>query len=83
MKHIKHLTFLAVAALGMSVSAQTYVSSPAYKWVGDSIVQGNFKAYAVSDKEIVSNYADQPHYFMPIDNKWELKNNISDYPYLV
>lgn len=83
MKHFKHLTFLAAVTLMSSAQAQTFVSSPAYKWVGDSIVQGNFKAYAVSEHEIVSNYAAQPHYFMPVDSKWELKNNISDYPYLV
>lgn len=83
MKHIKNLTIITALTIGVTASAQTYVSSPAYKWVGDSIVQGKYKAYAVSDKEIVSNYEAQPHYFMPIDNKWELKNNIADYPILI
>lgn len=32
----------------------TVVSTAAYAWVGDSIVQGEYKAYAVSEEEITA-----------------------------
>ena len=76
------LAFLAATSMLSASQAQTFVSSPAYVWRGDSIVQGPFKAYAVSDTEIVSDYAAQPHYFMPIEKTWRLKNDISGYPAL-
>ncbi|MDE6074004.1 MAG: hypothetical protein K2F80_05340, partial [Muribaculaceae bacterium] len=56
------LAFLAATSMLSASQAQTFVSSPAYVWRGDSIVQGPFKAYAVSDTEIVSDYAAQHHY---------------------
>ena len=45
-------TILTVGAL----SAKEIVSTNAYKWVGDTIVQGEFMAFAPSDFVIVSNY---------------------------
>ena len=71
-------TILTVGAL----SAKEIVSTNAYKWVGDTIMQGEFMAFAPSDFEIVSNYSAQPGYFMPVGKQWKLQNDISDYPRL-
>lgn len=80
------LITLSLAASWISAAAQgnvsTIVSSPAYRWTVDSIVQGPFKAYAVSEHEILSDYHAKPHYFMPIEPRWVLKNDISAYPKL-
>lgn len=75
------MALFSVATVG--VSAQVYVRTDAYRWQGDSIIQGEFTAYAPDDTTLISNYSAQPHYFMPIDKKWTLKNDISDYPRLV
>lgn len=61
---------------------EAIVATEAYSWVGDSIIQGNFKAFAPSPFSIESNYYAQPGYFMPIDHVWNLKNDISSYPQL-
>lgn len=58
------------------------VATSAYRWVGDSILQGPFKAYAPSPSEIISDYSAKPGYFMGIDKVWKLKNDISAYPQL-
>ena len=63
--------------------AQEFVSTDAYKWTADSIIQGEFKAYAVDAHHIVSNYSARPHYNMPIEKEWTLKNDISSYPQLL
>lgn len=74
------------AALAMShsicVNADVIVSTEAYKWVDDSIVQGQFKAFAPGPYQIVSNYAAQPAYKMGIEKEWKLKNDITVYPQL-
>ena len=77
---IKIFITSAIAAAALSASATDIVTSPAYRWTADSVVQGPFKAYAVSDTEIVSDYEPRPHYFMPIEKTWKLKNDISMYP---
>lgn len=56
------------------------VSTPAYSWVGDSIIQGKFRAYAPNDYEIVSDYHAKPGYFMPIEQRWVPKNDLSALP---
>lgn len=66
----------------MSSGAQEIVSTDAYRWVGDTIFQGEYMAYPVSDTHIKSTYSAQPHFFMPIDKEWTLKNDISSYPRL-
>lgn len=63
--------------------AQEFVSTDAYKWTADSIIQGEFKAYAIDARHIVSNYSARPHYNMPIEKEWTLKNDISSYPQLL
>jgi hypothetical protein len=92
------LSALFLAATGtMNVSAQyeathgdylpnnnrhEIVSTDAYRWIGDSILQGEFKAYAPNAHEIVSTYSAYPHYFMPVSKHWKQKNDISTYPSL-
>lgn len=70
----------------MSHSAYVYgdvvVATDSYRWEGDSIIQGPFKAYAPGPYQIISDYAGQPGYKMGIDNEWKLKNNINIYPQL-
>lgn len=76
---------LAAGAMAISANAsaaETIVATDAYRWTGDSIIQGEYKAYAPSDVEIISDYSAQPHYFMPINKVWRLKNDISSYPQL-
>ncbi len=58
------------------------VETSAYRWIGDSIVQGPFKAYAASDRHIISDYSAVPGYHMPVEKQWILKNDISAYPQL-
>ncbi len=73
----------AAAAVPVKMSAAgDIVATEAYRWTGDSIVQGEYKAYAPSDIEIISDYSAQPHFFMPINKTWKLKNDISKYPQL-
>ena len=73
---------LALASVGVSVQAQEIVKTDAYVWRGDSIIQGEYVAHAPSSTEIVSSYYAQPHYFMPVEHVWKLKNDISMYPRL-
>ena len=79
---MKYLITIMAAAATLSCGAREIVGTSAYSWQGDSIVQGEFTAYAPNDYEIVSNYGAQPHFFMPIDKVWKLKNDISMYPRL-
>lgn len=85
---MKLLPLLAAAALLPALQLQAAAQEPAivatdsYSWVGDTIFQGNFKAYAPSPFNIESNYHAQPGFFMPIEQSWKLKNDISAYPEL-
>ena len=78
----KLVAALALASVGVSVQAQEIVKTDAYVWRGDSIIQGEYVAHAPSSTEIVSSYYAQPHYFMPVEHVWKLKNDISMYPRL-
>lgn len=77
-----------MAALSVSLPAaasqpaEVVMSTSAYSWVGDSIIQGPYKAYAPDPNHIISDYSAVPGYFMPIEKKWALKNDISPYPQL-
>ena len=82
MKVNKLVAALALASVGVSVQAQEIVKTDAYVWMGDSIIQGEYVAHAPSSTEIVSSYYAQPHYFMPVEHVWKLKNDISMYPRL-
>lgn len=82
-KIIATITLAAAAAGSLHASqAGDIVATDAYRWTGDSIIQGEYKAYAPSDVEIISDYSAQPHYFMPIEKRWKLRNDISSYPKL-
>lgn len=81
-----HPNIFAVAVTAMTaacaVSARDIVTTPAYRWHGDTITQGPFMAVPQGPYKIVSTYSAQPGYFMPVDKGWELKNPIADYPQL-
>lgn len=77
--------FLMVSGLiGMALPCvaqnDVIVATEAYSWKGDTIFQDEFKAWAVSPYEIQSTYKGHPGYFMPIDQVWKKKNNLSSYP---
>lgn len=81
--------FTLLAALAVSVLSNASAQYPAdilvtdkYTWRGDSIIQGSYKAMAVSPVEIQSTYSAYPHYFMPVEKSWRLRNDISSYPRL-
>ncbi len=65
-----------------SFAAKDIVSTPAYRWAGDTIYQEEFIATAVSPYEIRSTYSARPGYFMPIAKEWKKKNDLSPYPSL-
>lgn len=83
MKNIyKGLMFGVLLTTGYSVYASdnVIVESDAYTWKGDTVFQDEFKAWAVSPYEIRSNYKGRPGYFMPIEQVWTRKNDLSVYP---
>ena len=56
------------------------VATEGYSWRGDTLFQDEFKAWAVNPYEIQSTYKGRPGYFMPIEQKWTRKNDLSAYP---
>ena len=58
------------------------VSTDAYTWKGDTLYQDEFKAWAVNPYEVRSTYKGRPGYFMPIEQTWKKKNDLSEYPTL-
>ncbi len=81
--------FALLAALAVSVPSSTSAQHPAdilvnnkYTWRGDTIIQGPYRAWAVSPTELQSTYSAYPHYFMPVEKSWRLRNDISAYPRL-
>lgn len=73
------IPFIAAAA---SDSQKLMVQTDAYRWQGDTIYQNEFKAWAVSPEEIHSTYKGRPGFFMPVEQTWKRKNDISTYPRL-
>lgn len=73
---------LSALALTVNGGAQNIVETSAYSWRGDTIFQGEFRAWAPSDDCILSTYSAQPGYFMPVDKEWKVKNDLSPYPRL-
>lgn len=71
--------FCAVSLLSMNAQ-DIIVCTDAYTWKGDTIYQDEFKAWAVSPYEIQSTYKGRPGYFMPIEQTWTRKNDLSSYP---
>lgn len=79
---MRKLGILIIFSFGMNVIAQNIVSTNAYSWHGDTISQGKFKAWAENDYHIISTYHAQPGYFMPVEQEWKKKNDLSKYPQL-
>jgi len=83
----KHI-FIVLAAVVLSAGITTYalddviVSTEAYTWRGDTVFQNEFYATAPSRDEIVSTYAAQPGFFMPVEKTWKRKNDLTAYPRL-
>ncbi len=77
---------MAVPALAFAANAfaadPVIVETEAYRWAGDTIFQNEFKAWAVSPYELRSNYKARPGYYMPIEQSWRRKNDLSAYPKL-
>lgn len=69
-------------AENVPASLDVIVSTDAYTWRGDTIYQGEFKAWAPDGHSLISTYHAQPGYYMPINSEWKLKNDISSYPQL-
>lgn len=65
-----------------NLSAAVVVETDAYRWVGDTLYQDDFKAWAVSPEEIRSTYKGRPGYRFPIEQQWKRKNDLSQYPVL-
>lgn len=77
---------LGASALGCTGAAfpadDVIVSTDAYTWKGDTLYQDGFKAWAVNPYEVRSTYKGRPGYFMPIEQTWKRKNDLSAYPVL-
>lgn len=78
---------ISFAVIGFAASMQAsaddvIISTDAYSWRGDTVFQGEFKAWAPSADQIISDYHAQPGYYMGIEREWKRKNDISDYPAL-
>ena len=77
---------MALPAVALVTSAfasdSVIVETSAYKWAGDTIFQNEFKAWAISPYELRSTYKARPGYYMPIDQVWKRKNDLSAYPKL-
>lgn len=84
MNPYKLLMALPAVALATSAFAAdpVIVETSAYRWAGDTIFQNEFKAWAVSPCELRSTYKARPGYYMPIDQVWKRKNDLSAYPKL-
>lgn len=76
------LTTIPLAAGFTALADDVIVSTDAYTWRGDTIIQGEFRAWAPSAEQIVSTYHAQPGYYMGIDSEWTRRNDLSAYPAL-
>ena len=61
---------------------RTVVATSAYRWVGDTLYQNEFKAWAQSPEEIRSTYHGRPGYGFPVEQTWKRRNDLSAYPVL-
>ena len=84
MKKLVIFAFSTIAAAASSAFAAdpVIVETDAYRWAGDTIFQNEFKAWAVNPYEIRSTYKAHPGYFMPVEQSWKKKNDLSAYPKL-
>lgn len=76
------ITILSGFVSATSVCAGEIVQTPAYRWSGDTIYQGEYMAIALSPYEIKSTYSARPGYFMPVSKEWKKKNDLTPYPSL-
>ncbi|MCF0219386.1 MAG: glycogen debranching protein [Muribaculaceae bacterium] len=79
---MKKLIVLLALSTTLSGFGRDIFSNEAYRWTGDTIVQGEYRAWAPNDYELISTYSAQPHFFMPIEKSWKAKNDLSSYPRL-
>lgn len=70
------------ASVSSGKTDNVIVETSAYRWAGDTVFQDEFKAWAVSPEEIRSTYKARPGYYMPIEQTWRRKNDLSAYPRL-
>ncbi len=82
MKKILFTCLLAGICTGISAEDKIYVQTEAYRWQGDTIFQNEFKAWAENPYSLKSNYKGRPGYFMPVEQEWNKKNDLSAYPNL-
>lgn len=76
---------VTIALLSCAKSAlqkKVIVSTDAYRWVGDTIFQSEFKAWADNPGAIRTDYRGRPGYFMPVAQQWNRRNDLSAYPIL-
>ena len=82
---LKSASFLG-AGLAAALPALAYndviVQTDAYSWRGDTIYQSEFKAWAPNPFELRSTYKGRPGDFMPVEQRWVKKNDLSSYPRL-
>ena len=76
------LTVIPSAASMTSSADEAIISTDAYTWRGDTIIQGEYRAWAPNVEQIVSTYHAQPGYYMGIDSEWRRQNDLSSYPVL-
>ena len=84
MKTNKYLFLAPIMAVAANAVAAdpVIVETEAYRWAGDTIFQNEFKAWAINPYELRSTYKGRPGYFMPIEQSWKRKNDLSTYPKL-
>lgn len=84
MKMFQKIVIMSMAltggGLGLHAQNDIVVATEAYTWKGDTLYQDEFKAWAENAYEIHSTYKGRPGYFMPIDQIWKKKNDLSEYP---
>ncbi len=81
-KPILGIMALLAGSVAAFADGDVIVSTDAYTWKGDTLYQDEFKAWAVNPYEVRSTYKGRPGYFMPINQTWTRKNDLSDYPKL-
>lgn len=73
---------LGLGALSAAAAEPVIVQTDAYRWQGDTMYQNEFKAWANSPYELQSTYKARPGYFMPVEQSWKRRNDLSAYPVL-
>lgn len=76
--------FFSISFSAVSVRAENeapvMVATQGYTWRGDTLYQNEFKAWADNPYQIRSTYKGRPGYFMPVEQVWKRKNDLSSYP---